>query len=262
MLPFRKAIPALALFACLAMRPDTTHLPSSRLARLPRITLWAWERREDLRSLDRSPDPKAFAVAYLAQTLTLTPTMHAQPRRDLIAFPANALRIPVIRMEAPRSAILTETQRRQAIEAILATAREPGIAALQLDFDATRSQRDFYRSLLIDLRPQLPPTLPLSITALASWCSSDDWLRTLPIDEAVPMFFRMEPHWPANFRPTRADALSYVNSYPIREPLCQSSLGLSTTEPWPVNTRGKRIYLFPDHGWQHELPAELPRRLP
>ncbi len=29
------------------------------------------------------------------------------------------------------------------------------------------------------------------MTALASWCAGDDWLRDLPVDEAVPMLFRM-----------------------------------------------------------------------
>ena len=75
----------------------------------------------------------------------------------------------------------------------LRTASRPGIAALQVDFDAKRSERGFYAALLRSLRSQMPPQLPLSIAALASWCSNDDWISGLPIDEAVPMLFRMEP---------------------------------------------------------------------
>lgn len=262
-IPFRKAAFSLPLFliillfACMAVRSDAPRRHLTRLAHLPRFTLWAWERREDLRSLN----PQIFAVAYLDQTITLGPTVHAQPRRDPVAFSAAMTRIPVVRIEIPRDTVLSNVQHAQALEALIATSREPGIAALQIDFDATRSQRAFYRNLLVDLRRRMPANLPLSITALASWCSSDDWLRTLPIDEAVPMFFRMEPHGPANFRPTRTEALWYLNSYPIREPLCQSSIGVSTTEPWPTNLAGKRLYIFPDRGWQHEIPSELPRRL-
>jgi len=53
------------------------------------------------------------------------------------------------------------------------------------------SERDFYRALLQDLRAQLPDNVPLSMTALASFCIGDRWLEGLPVDEAVPMIFRM-----------------------------------------------------------------------
>jgi hypothetical protein len=123
---------------------------------------------------------------------------------------------------------------------------------LQLDFDATQSQQPFYRSVLELLRPQLPRTLPLSITALVSWCGPHSWLHTLPIDEAVPMEFRMGgPRSLAFTRGTRP-------SYPITEPLCRTSLGLSTDEPWPASLSdlnpSTRVYLFAPRPWR---PAEL-----
>jgi len=160
----------------------------------------------------------------------------------------------VVRIETARLAVLDDEIRAEAVRAILASAREPGIAALQIDFDATRSQQPFYRDLLFDLRRQMPASLPLSITALASWCSWDDWLRDLPVDEAVPMLFRMEPD--------RRRAPPEIDDFQIREPLCQSSVGVSTTEPWPSNLAGKRIYIFTDNGWCRDSPAELERRLP
>ena len=223
------------------------HLPS-RLNALPRTTLWAWERREDLRGLDT----RRFAVAYLDRTLTIGATVYSQPRRDALVFPAATAQIAVVRIEAPRNALLTPENRELAVRGLLRTAEEPGIAALQVDFDATRSQRGFYRALLVDLRRRMPAHLPLSITALASWCSADDWLSGLPVDEAVPMFFRMEPgRSPGN--PAR---------FAVREPLCTGSAGVSTTEPWPDNLEGKRIYAFADHGWRQDTPAELERRIP
>jgi hypothetical protein len=100
----------------------------------------------------------------------------------------------------------------------------------------------------------MPANLPLSITALASWCSWDGWLRDLPIDEAVPMLFRMEPD--------RKRAPPDIDDFKIREPLCQGSVGVSTTEPWPSDLAGKRIYVFSDRGWRDDVPADLERRLP
>lgn len=239
-----------ALVCCLTIHSDALPRPQGRLAPLPPVTLWAWERREDLRAID----PRRFAVAYLDQTLTVGLIVDRQPRRDPVVFPASAARIPVVRIETAKGAVLNDVNRDGLVRDLLLSAREPGIAALQIDFDATRSQRAFYRDLLLTLRRQMPANLPLSITALASWCSFDDWLRGLPIDEAVPMMFRMEPD--------RRRAPPNLDEFQIREPLCLSSAGVSTTEPWPDNLAGKRIYIFPDNGWHTDSPADLERRLP
>lgn len=246
------AFAAAAILCAFCVRSDALPHFHSRLSMLPRITLWAWERREDLRALDTS----RYAIAYLDRTLTIGATVQSQSRRDPVIFPATAARIPVVRIEAPHFADLNDRNRTEIVNQLLDAASEPGISALQIDFDATRSQRAFYRALLTDLRRQLPANLPLSITALASWCTADDWLRTLPPDakpdEAVPMFFRMEPgRHPGD-----------PETYTIREPLCLGSLGLSTTEPWPANLTGKRLYIFPDNGWQKDHIAGLERRLP
>lgn len=239
-----------ALLLCLGVRSDYPPHQPSRMDSLPRLTVWAWERREDLHSLDT----QKFAIAYLDQTLTIERSVHTQPRRDPVVFSASSIRMPVIRIEANRSSVLDDENRADAVRAILACAREPGIAAVQIDFDATRSQRPFYRNLLFDLRRQMPAGLPLSITALASWCSWDGWLHDLPVDEAVPMLFRMEPE--------RRRAPADIDDFQIREPLCQSSVGVSTTEPWPSDLGGKRIYVFSDRGWHKDSPVDLERRLP
>jgi hypothetical protein len=219
------------------------------MANLPRITLWAWERREDLRTLDT----RRFAVAYLDRTLTIGATVDSQLRRNPLVIPSSAVRIPVVRIETAPSAVLHNENRDEVVHELLLAADEPGIAALQIDFDATRSQRQFYRDAIIELRRQMPANLPLSITALASWCSYDDWLHGLPVDEAVPMMFRMEPD--------RYRAPADLNDFRIREPLCQFSAGLSTSEPWPASHADKRIYIFPDHGWRLDSPVSMERRL-
>jgi hypothetical protein len=168
-------------------------------------------------------------------------------------MPSSAVRMPVVRIETEPSASLNDENREEVVRELLAAAHEPGIAALQVDFDATRSERQFYRETLVELRKRMPADLPLSITALASWCSYDDWLRGLPVDEAVPMMFRMEPD--------RRRAPPNVDDFRIREPLCQFSTGVSTTEAWPSHLAGKRIYIFPDRGWEPDARASIDRRL-
>jgi len=253
-------IASLALLAllCLPLHSGSTLSSVSPLAirmeKLPRHILWAWERPEDLRAID----PRTTEVAYLDQTVLIGPPSAAsgvigKPRRQPLALPSGAQRIAVVRIEVTPGANL-EAAESEIIAQLLQTATTPGIAALQIDFDATRSQHVFYRHLLRDLRAQMPSDLPLSITALASWCSYDDWLRGLPIDEAVPMMFRMEP----DRRRLSAD----LPELQIHEPLCRTSVGISTREPWPENIAGKRLYIFPDHGWTIDMPLIAERKLP
>ena len=211
------------------------------MSHLPARTLWVWERREDLSSID----PRTTAIATLDRTVLLGRTVTVIPRRQPVTYPAGIARISVVRIEAPGD--ITPGLEQPAADLILNLAiADPGIAALQVDFDARRSQRPFYARLLRDLRRRMPPALPLSITALASWCSSDDWLRDLPIEEAVPMFFRMEPD--------RRFAPLDLPQFTIREPLCGASIGISTREPNSVPLGGKRLYIFPDRGWRQDLP--------
>jgi hypothetical protein len=217
---------------------------------LPPRTLWAWERPEDLRTID----PQTTAIAWLDQTLLLGAHVVSEPRRQSLTYPTSATRIAVVRIETLPGAMLDAAQEQQALSLLLKSARLPGIAALQIDFDATRSQRGFYSVLLKDLRRQMPAKLPLSITALASWCSYDDWIATLPVDEAVPMLFRMEPD--------RRYAPADVPQFRIREPLCMGSVGVSTHEAWPEQMAGKRIYIFADRGWREDLSLLADRKLP
>ena len=243
------ALALLALLCGVGIRSDTRVRRVSRMDALPRVTLWAWERPEDLRSVDA----QRAAIAYLDRTLTIGLVVTDEPRRDPVIFPARATRIAVVRIETERGAVLNGFNRDAAVAAILRSARAPGIAALQIDFDATRSQRPFYRSLLEELRAKMPPELPLSITALASWCSWDRWLREVPVDEAVPMMFRMEP----DHRKAPPDATDFA----IREPVCEGAYGVSTTEPWPRDLAGKRVYVFSEHGWREDSPARVEEEL-
>jgi hypothetical protein len=217
---------------------------------LPQKTLWAWERPEDLRAIN----PETTAIAWLDQSVLLGSEVISQPRRQPLSYPSNATRIAVVRIETLPNARLDAAEEQQTVRLLLKSAERPGIAAFQVDFDATRSQRGFYSELLRDLRWQMPSGLQLSITALASWCSYDDWIAALPVDEAVPMLFRMEPD--------RRRASAALPEFRIREPLCMSSVGISTHETWPEEMAGKRIYIFADRGWREDLSLLADRKLP
>lgn len=242
--------------ACLHLKPDAGphHGLSNRMKRLPSRTLWAWERPEDLSLID----PSSTAIAWLDQTLLVGANVTPVARHQPMAYPTAAIRIAVVRIEV-QSGTDIEGERGQSLarevaSAVLTSAAVPGVSALQIDFDATRSQRGFYSELLRDLRSSMPAEMALSITALASWCSYDDWIGNLPVDEAVPMFFRMEPD--------RRRSPEDLPEFRIREPLCAGSAGISTRERWPIGLGGKRIYIFADRGWRQDMPLLTSRRLP
>jgi len=224
--------------------------PSSRLAVLPRVTLWAWERPESLADVN----PRTTAVAYLDGTIYLTSSGGVfRPRTAPLVLAQGTPRIAVVRIESSVDPEALEDQLDSTIRELVRVANQPGISALQIDFDARRSERAFYRNLLFRLHAELPPSLPLSITALASWCGADNWIHNLPIDEAVPMFFRMEPA-------LRNEHFS-SSGIPIREPLCRNTAGVSTESHWPALSFHQRIYVFPDHGWHPKTLQEVALKL-
>jgi len=147
-----------------------------------------------------------------------------------------------IEVDPAKPPTLSPNQARDAAEKLISLARFPDAGALQVDFDATASQRSFYGELLAELRHRLPPEFPLSITALVSWCIGDDWISRLPVDEAVPMLFRMGPD-----RNTVLLRLQAGEDFP--EPLCRQSVGISTDEIVPRLPAGRRLYAFSPGGW-------------
>jgi hypothetical protein len=131
----------------------------------------------------------------------------------------------------------------------------PSVSAIQVDFDAVSSERDFYRGVLQDLRLRLPDSIPLSMTALASFCIGDRWLTDLPVDEAIPMIFRMG----ADDKKVKS---FLVSGNDFREPLCQTSYGIALEEPLAIRfTEARRLYVFAEHSWTQNDVAMLEGRL-
>ncbi len=218
---------------------------------LPSHTLWTWERREDLSSID----PASTAVASLDRTVFLSGrSIHTSLQRNGLRLPSDPRlrRITVVRIET-HAPDLTEATAKAVSDAVLQSLADVrGSSALQIDFDARRSERAWYRAMLNHVRAGMPAEMPLSITALASWCSGDRWMAGLPIDEAVPMFFQMEPGLRGQNDP----------EVTVREPLCAGAIGLSTHEPWPHLVHSERIYLFADRGWHRDDPQRVLKELP
>jgi hypothetical protein len=211
------------------------------------LTLWAWERPERLGFLD----PAQIAVAFLAGTLYLRGAeVQRQPRLQLLQLPPGIPLTAVVRIQSEGTPTLGPRQVAAAVAAIRGLADRPGLAGLQLDFDAARSQRPFYRELLQALRQALPTGQGLSITALASWCLQDRWLTGLPLDYAVPMLFRMG----AGAAEARR-VLAREGEFP--EPLCRAALGVADDEPWPVLGRPRPLFAFRVRPWDQAAVTRL-----
>ncbi len=226
-----------------AGRPD-------RPGSLPAVVVWAWERADDLRFVD----PATTGVAYLDRTILVRGAeVRVRPRLQPLHLPAGARRAAVVRVEADAAAA-AEASIAGIAGAAAAAARAPGLAALQIDFDATASQRAFYTGLLHEIRARLPPGLPLSMTALASWCDGDPWLDSLPVDEVVPMLFEMGPDDGAVRRRLRRDRT-------IGAPVCRRSVGLAIEEPVRHLPGRARTYLFSYRPWTAERLAAARREI-
>ncbi len=215
----------------------------------PPIFFWAWDEPEDMRALAG----RDAGVAFLAATMLLDESLHVSPRLQPLRLAPGTPLISVVRVETRAGFHNTSQLREGLIAAILDVTSRSGTSAVQIDFDATRSERQFYAAVLRDLRTKLPMGTSLSMTALLSWCAHDDWIHALPIDEAVPMYFRLgkEAH----------SVYNGDSAYAIREPLCSTSAGVATDEPSPnLVLANKREYLFNPRPWtarQQQLLARV-----
>jgi hypothetical protein len=214
------------------------------LPEFPRLMLWAWERPEHLGYIN----PAAAGVAYLARTVSWRDGQVAsRPRLQPLDVPPGTALMTVIRLESagpplPDAAAI--------VEEVLKDANDPRSQALELDFDARASEREWYRDVVRRVRSGLYPSKELTITALASWCLGDPWIHGMPVADAVPMLFRMGAGQPREIGE-------------FRVPLCRSSVGISTDElPYAV-PHGRRLFVFNPRPWTeaaYRAALELQRK--
>jgi hypothetical protein len=252
-------------FAALPLLLTLLHIPACQTSNarnrvnereFPRVILWAWERPEDLHFINTN----RYGVAFLAQTLTLkNDDVLQKPRRWPLKVPPATRLIAVTRIESRKTTgqpvSLSDNQRTRLSALILKTLGEGNVSGIQLDFDAVVSEREFYRNLLHDVRRKLPDNVPLSMTALASFCVGDRWLADLPIDEAIPMVFRMGKDSAAI-----KDMLSQGKDF--RDGICRRSYGIAVDEPFDAKLSSeRRVYVFNSQAWSVDDLAALEKRI-
>jgi len=218
----------LALASCRANEQPTSSL-----------ILWAWERPEDLRFAGAS-------VEIAAQTgfvLMSGDGLQARGRH----FPLKVARPPAtalvhVQIDHARPLQWTPALRARAGAAILHYATMIPVARVQVDFEVRASERRILLDLLEDVRRSLPRGTLLSMTALASWCDTEDWLDRAPVDEIVPMIFRMDEGG-------RAIENRLAAGGDFRNPRCRAALAIATDSPIARAPAGRRVYMFNPHSW-------------
>ena len=215
----------------------------------PQLVLWAWERAEDL----SYADPRVTEVAYLAATVRMQPGggYTVRPRRDGLRVSPGTRMTAVVRIEPAREeAFRPDQDLVQRLAAEIASYRRDA-PTMQLDFDARVSDREGYAALLRELRRVLPGDTKLSMTALASWCAEKRWLDGLPVDEAVPMLFRMGKQ-----RPWEEARLRMSASLSGK---CAGSVGYATDEWHPALwlPPRRRTYVFSRERWDEKTVKGL-----
>ena len=206
--------------------------------------VWAWERPERLDTL-----PADIGIAAVVGFIRLRgdAIVVARGRRfPLIVGRGRPQPVGVVHIEVDQSAALdwTAALRLQVVGAALSFAS--GSQAVQIDMEVRQSQRDALLGVLAGVRAGLAPQTRLSMTALASWCETEHWLAGAPVDEIVPMVFRMgrDGH-------RLRDKLAAGGDF--NEPRCRAAVGISVDSPIVVPA-DRRVYVFNPRPWD---PAAL-----
>ncbi len=204
------------------------------------LTLWAWERPEDLRFLPRDAE-----IAVQTGFIELSgERLIVRGRRHPLAASPDRVTTAVVHVQIdPRRQLAWRPERaRQVAAAILRLGRKPHVRRLQVDFEVRESQRPILLAVLREVRAGLSDGATLSMTALASWCETEGWLSEAPVDEVVPMLFRMG-RGGASIRSKLAAGGDFA------EPACRSALAISTDAPVERAPSGRRVYLFSPGSW-------------
>ncbi len=212
--------------------------------------LWAWERPEALDAL-----PPSFGVAAVVGFIRLQggTVAVAHGRRFPLTLRSGApppMGVVHIEIDQTLPLLWTDALRAEVIGATLAFMRP--YVAVQLDMEVRDSQRGALLDVLHGVRAGRPIGTTLSMTALAAWCDTEHWLAAAPVDEIVPMLFRMGAGG-TRLRGRLADGGDFG------EPRCRAALGIATDAPVTIPP-GRRVYVFNPHPWDATAVAALEQR--
>ncbi|HEY9757020.1 MAG TPA: hypothetical protein V6C97_17775 [Oculatellaceae cyanobacterium] len=251
LLAFAFIVTSVAQYVTLISRPAC--ISAYAAASRPKIFLWAWERRDDLKTI-----PADYGVAYLAATIRIVgDRVVSVPRRQPLFVPRDIELISVFRIEVlhGRKPKLDDRAIENICKIIGRWKNYPRAESVQIDFDALQSERGFYSRLLKRLQTELPAQCPVAITALTSWCLCDNWMKDLPVAEKIPMLFSM-----GRESSGVVAHLSRVGAFDNES--CRQSLGVSLDEA-KVNDsvlsslcgheQIARLYIFSSQQWSPEL---------
>ena len=213
---------------------------SAQAAQAQSLVLWAWERPEDLRFAGRDVE---IAVQTGFIELSGDRLIVRGRRHPLEAAPAQVTTAVVhVQIDPRRRLVWTAEREIQVAQAVLRLAQRPGVRRLQLDFEVRASERPILLAVLQGIRAGLPEGVELSMTALASWCETETWLDQAPVDEIVPMLFRMG---------TGGERLKakLARGGDFAHPRCRQALAVSVDTPLVRAPAGRRVYLFNPGSW-------------
>jgi hypothetical protein len=200
----------------------------------PKEFWWYWDRPAEQLPL---PPPGVGAAVVVTHVFLSGQGYRLQPRRSALPLPDGVATMPVIHVEVdPALPFAGNAAQSDGLrDAVLDAMRRSPTSWVQLDFEARRSQRDFWRTSVLAIKAALPSDVKLSVTALASWCYADRWLGDAPVDEIVPMYFRL-------IRARHEYVLRSAAG--VSEPRCATAYGVADDEPaWLVPLPGRR-YVF------------------
>ena len=204
------------------------------------LVVWAWERPEDLSFLPAGVEVAAHMAFVEVVGDQVVPRGRRHSLRVAEGHPSTA--VAHVQIDRRRPLAWSDRTTQLVAQAVLASAEAPWVRTLQLDFEVRASEREHLLAVVRAVRLGLRPGVRLSMTALASWCDTEAWLAAAPVDEVVPMLFRMGPGG-ARIRNKLAAGGDFA------APQCRLALGMATDTPLDGAPAGRRVYLFNPRSW-------------
>src|SRR3989339_326524 len=199
-----------------------------------KIYLYAWNRNEDFKFLSDEKDRRISIVFYAGSVVIRDGGISYSRRKSHLEIPEDIYSFPVIRIDNFSSPGYMDANIREIAEFVVQQCKEA--SECQVDLDAKTSEYESYIKLIREIKEKLPE-VRISITALASWCSSGSWLDKMPIDRAVPMLYQLghDEAWIKKEMP---------GSWFLKNKICADDVALSTEEmnfSFNKYSRGKNI---------------------
>ncbi|RYE06205.1 MAG: hypothetical protein EOP33_03130 [Rickettsiaceae bacterium] len=209
-----------------------------------KIVLWSWERYEDLSYIDTL----TTAVAPLIATFIINDKeeLYTKLRLNVYKIPLLTNVIPVFRIEMQSTNLNNKTVH-QLVTEIISLSKTGQL--IQLDFDVTLSQRNIYKEIINQL---VNYNREVSITALASLCTYDSWLDSLPIKFAVPMLYNIKD----NDRGLKESKALFARLGHWRTKKCQGYIGILRSDIIEVNS-SHTLFIFNNSAWTKDHYNEI-----